>query len=104
VRALAVPTAVLSGLFVLVAAGQARAGCCRLVKVDSETPAVAVRACESDSSGACGNVLFEGVLALGEEAPLCSATDTIVYQEWDELLAAFAPPVEAVCEGGDVEI
>jgi len=72
--------------------------------VDSETPAVTVRACEPDGSGACGTVLFEGPLALGEEAPLCSATDTIVYQEWDELLAAFAPPVEAVCEGGDVEI
>lgn len=103
-RALAVPTAVLSGLFVLVAAGQARAGCCRVIKVDSETAAVTVRACEPDGAGACGNVLFEGPLALGEEASVCSATDTIVYQEWDELLAAFAPPVEAVCEGGDVEI
>ena len=103
-RVLAVPTVVLSGLFVLVASGQARAGCCSLVKVDSETPTVTVRACEPDGSGACGNVLFEGALALGEEAPVCSATDTIVYQEWDDILAAFAPPVEAVCEGGDVEI
>ena len=103
-RALAVPTTVLTGVIVLLAAGQARAGCCRLVKVDAETPAVTVRACGPDGSGACGSVLFEGALALGEEAPLCSATDTIVYQEWDELLAAFAPAVEAVCAGGDVEI
>jgi hypothetical protein len=96
--------AILAGLIFVLAAGQARAGCCRLVKVDSEAPAVTVRACEPDGSGACGSVLFEGSLALGEEAPVCSATDTIVYQEWDELLAAFAPAVEAVCEGGDVEI
>ena len=103
-RAVAVPTAALTGVIVLFVGGQARAGCCRLVKVDSEAPAVTVRACEPDGSGACGNVLFEGSLALGDEASVCRATDTIVYQEWDELLAAFAPPVEAICERGDVEI
>ena len=96
--------AVLTGVIFFLVAGQARAGCCRVVKVDPETPAVSVRACEPDSSGGCGSVLFEGPLALGGEAAVCSATDTIVYQEWDELLAAFAPPVEAICEGGDVEI
>jgi len=82
----------------------AGAACCRLVRVDAETAASPVRACENDGSDACAAILFTGSLAVGESQDVCAAGDTIVYQEWDPALGAFAQPVTAVCAGGDVEI
>jgi hypothetical protein len=100
VRALAI----LAGLIFSIVAAEARAGCCRVVKVDPETPPVQVRVCEPQVSGECGNLLFLGTLALGESENVCSAAPTVVYQEYDDLLAAFGPPTVAVCDGGDVEL
>lgn len=81
------------------------AGCCELVKVDTETPPGPVRACEPDTSGqGCGLVLVETTLALGERAPVCSAGATVVYQEADSTTGAWTPPVTAVCDGADVEL
>jgi len=88
----------------LASTADARAACCRLVRTDAETAASPVRACENDGSDACGAILFTGSLAVGESQELCAAGDTVVYQEWDPALGAFAQPVTAVCAGGDVEI
>jgi hypothetical protein len=100
VRALAI----LAGLTFIFLIGEARAGCCRVVKVDPETPPVQVRVCEPQASGECANVLFLGTLALGESENVCSAAPTVAYQEYDGGLAAFGPPTVAVCDGGDVEL
>lgn len=89
---------------VLACVADSGAACCRLVRVDAETAASPVRACENDGSDACGSVLFSGTLAVGESQEVCAAGDTIVYQEWDPALGTFAQPVTAVCAGGDVEI
>ena len=96
--------AILAGLTFSLLAAEARAGCCRVIKVDPETPPVQVRVCEPQGSGECGNVLFLGTLALGESENVCSAAPTVVYEEYDDALAAFGPPTVAVCDGGDVEL
>ena len=90
---------------VVLAALGARADCCRLIKVDAELPPVTLRACEIDASGGCGTVLFLGTLALGESREVCTNDPTILYQEYDDALAEFGPPIRAVCETGvDVEL
>lgn len=96
--------AVLACLIVTLLALEARAGCCRVIKVDSEMPPVQVRVCEPQGSGECGNLLFQGTLALGEFENVCSAAPTVVYEEWDDVLAGFGPPTVAICDGGDVEL
>ncbi|MCP5057567.1 MAG: hypothetical protein GY937_12700 [bacterium] len=82
----------------------ARAGCCTVVKVDGETQGLSARVCEPDVAGACATVLYEGVLTLGGHANVCSADSTVVYQEHDPATGSYGAPVEAVCDGGDVEI
>lgn len=89
---------------VLLLAWPAAGDCCRVIKLDPETPPGAVRACEPGAQGSCGAVLFEETLALGESREVCVPADTLVYQEWDPELADFGAPVEAVCQGGDVEL
>ncbi len=79
------------------------AECCRLIKVDSETPATAVRACVPDAQKDCGETLFVGILLLGGPQQVCSAESTIIYAEYDEGLEEFGPYVEADC-AGDVEL
>ena len=83
---------------------RADAGCCDVVKLDTTAPTVSVRVCDPDAEGACGTVLFEGELSVGQSQSVCAAAGTLVYQE--RLLAAseYEPPVTAVCDGGDVEI
>lgn len=88
----------------LAAAPAVRAACCTLVKVDPETPAALVRVCKPTESGACAVLLFSGTLADGERHEVCTASPTIIYEEWDELLGGFGAPVEARCESRDVEI
>ena len=93
------------GIFTLVmAASQARAGCGDVARVDAEALAVPVRVCEPDANGACGDILFVGALALGESQHVCSASETIVYQEWDDAVADFLAPITALCDGGVVEL
>ena len=84
-------------------ASDAGAACCRLIKVDAETPPATVRACTPDSAAGCDTVLFLGTLALGESQQVCPASDTLVYAEYDDVEQAFGAYVEAVCEG-DVEL
>lgn len=91
-------------LAVALSASVASAECCRLVKVDDATPASQLRACEPDADGECGGLVFAGTLAVGESQTICASTDRIVYEEYDEALGGFQPPVEAVCDGGDVEL
>jgi len=91
------------GLCVL-AARRAAAGCCRVVKVDGTTLSIVVQVCEPDAAGECGGLLFSGSLGVGEDEAVCTDSPTVVYREWDDLAGDFAPPVEARCEGGDVEI
>lgn len=88
----------------LVLAGAARAACCRVTRVDPQAPTGTVRVCEADANGSCGTVLFEGTLALGDVQNVCVAGQTVVYQEYDSALNAYAPPTQAVCDGADVEL
>ncbi len=82
----------------------ASADCCRVVRVDPESAGHPVQVCEPTADGQCGTVLFNGTIGLGDGENLCSYHDTIVYREFDADLGAFGSEVEAVCEGGDVEI
>jgi hypothetical protein len=88
----------------IAAATGARAGCCDVAKVDTETPATTVQICEPGADGSCGGVLFSGALNLGDSQNVCSSGETIVYQEWDDQEAAFAAPITAFCDGGAVEL
>ncbi len=83
---------------------EAHAGCCRVTRVDTQAPSGQVRVCAPDASGGCGTVLFEGSLALGDGREVCVAGQTVVYQEYDTTLGAYAPPTRAVCDGTDVEL
>jgi hypothetical protein len=85
-------------------AGAAHAGCCDVVKLDIAVATVAVRVCEPDAEGACGAVLFEGELSVGQSQSVCAAASTLVYQERLPAASEYEPPVTAVCDGGDVEI
>ncbi len=96
--------AIVLGFAVTVLASEVRAGCCRIVKVDTETPSTLVRVCEAGGDGACGALIFQDTLAVGDDEAVCSASPTLVYQEWDATAGDFGSPVEAICEGGDVEI
>jgi len=92
-------------LTVTLLAGQdASAACCRLVKLDRETPSSQVRVCDPNPDGGCGRVLFAGTLALGETHSVCAGAGTLIYQEFDASLEAYGPFTEAVCDGGDVEL
>ena len=84
-------------------AAEAWADCCRLVKIDPETPPATVRACTPDAAGGCGELLFEGTLALGQSQEVCSGGSTVSYVEYDDVLDAFGAAVEAICNG-DVEL
>lgn len=89
----------------LVLAGSAAGEqCCRLLKIDEEVPVSSLLVCENDGASGCGAVLFQGSLALGEAQEVCTQSDTLVYQEWDDELGSYGPPVVAVCDGADVEL
>jgi hypothetical protein len=89
---------------VALAAAQARAGCCTVVKVDTTTPTVVLRVCEPGSEGACGAVLFEGELSVGQSQSVCADSSTVLYQERLPAASDYDPPVTAVCESADVGI
>jgi len=91
-------------VFFLCAASAAEAGCCWLVKVDSEIPMSTVRACSDDGEGNCGSEIFSGSLSFGESVQVCTTSETLVYQEWDDEQGGFGPPISAVCDGGEVEL
>ena len=95
---------VLLAIGALLLASPAAGDCCRLVKLDDGTSAVTVRACEPGSPGACEAMLFEQTLAVGGSREVCVSGDTLMYQEYDPALADFGAPVEALCQGGDVEL
>jgi hypothetical protein len=86
------------------AASEVHAGCCRVKRVDASTTTGTVRVCEPDGKGGCGAVLFEGPLALGDAQHVCVTGQTVVYQEYDTTLNAYAPSTQAVCDGADVEL
>ena len=81
-----------------------RAGCCTVVKLDTTAPTVAVRVCDPDAEGACGTVLFEGELSIGQSQSVCAAAGTLVYQERLPAASEYEAPVTAVCDAADVEI
>jgi len=85
-------------------ATEAQAGCCNVVKLDPEAAPMRVRVCEAGAGGACGTQLFEGDLALGELANVCTIEPTVVYQERSVAGGEYGPPVTALCDGSDVEI
>jgi len=93
---------VVAGTFVSVEVAQAE--CCRLVKVDSEIPTSTVRACTVDDAGGCASEIFTGTLSFGDSHEVCSTSNLLVYQEWDDELGGFGPPISAVCDGGEVEL
>lgn len=84
-------------------ASQASGECCRLVKVDSETPAVTVQACTPDEANGCGDVLFVGELDLGESATVCAETEVVAYREYDAVVGDYGPFTLAICSG-DIEL
>ena len=94
----------LVALAVVLLAEGARAQCCRIVKIDAETPPAIVRVCEVGPQRSCGAVLFYGTFELGTDRNVCAAGSTIVYQELDPVGGVFGPSVEARCDGGDVEL
>ena len=81
----------------------AAAGCCRVARVDGDSPSVPIRICEADTDGQCDLVLFQGSLAVGDSQTVCSASATIVYQN-DDGSGGYGPPTQARCDGVDVEI
>jgi hypothetical protein len=95
--------ALATGLALLVSSA-ARAECCRVVKVDSETPDSTVRVCEVGPDRSCGALLYTGTLSLGASQNVCAEGSTIVYQELDPALGTYRDPVEAQCNGADVEL
>jgi hypothetical protein len=90
--------------FLWLLAAEAHAGCCRVRRVDAQTPAGTVRVCEPDANGGCGTVLFAGTLAVGDSQTVCVPGQTVVYQEYDATTAGYGAAVSAVCAGGDVEL
>jgi hypothetical protein len=90
--------------FLQIVPSVARAGCCRVAKVDTSTTSAVVRVCTPDASEGCAAVLFEGTLALGASRNVCTDEPTIVYQEQDASTGAFGGLVGAVCDDGEVEI
>jgi hypothetical protein len=92
------------GFRLLAIGSEVRAGCCNVVKIDAEVPAVSVRVCEADAAGGCGTLLVETELAVGGVTNVCTVGDTVVYQERPAAGGAYGPPVSAVCDGADVEI
>lgn len=96
--------AMLAVLAALLTAVPASADCCRLVKVDDGIPSSQIRACEPDAAAECGELLFAGTLAVGESQEICVGARILVYEEYDAALAAYQPPVEAVCDANDVEL
>jgi hypothetical protein len=83
---------------------EANAGCCNVLKLDPTLPQIAVRVCEPDGTGACGAVLFEGELSIGQSQNVCAEAGTVVYQERAPEATEYDPSVTAVCDGADVEI
>ena len=82
----------------------ARADCCRVVRIAPADNAW-VRACEPDVAGACGLVLAEQELTPEGSVWVCTAGETIVYQEIDPTTGSYAAPVGALCDGDlDVEL
>jgi len=94
-----------AGLFVAVLVSEPMAaGCCDILKVDPAIPTSMIRACDPEPDGACGDLLFEGSLSVGESQSVCAAGEILVYQERDPITSIFQPPVTAVCDGTAVEI
>lgn len=94
----------LAGFGVIASASGVGAECCRVIKTDADTPPASVRVCDRGSAHSCGAELFAGTLALGQSQQVCAAGDTIVYQELAAAPATYGDPVEARCDGGDVEL
>ncbi|MBI1815181.1 MAG: hypothetical protein HYR72_09400 [Deltaproteobacteria bacterium] len=92
------------GFSLLFAARAVEAGCCRIIRIDPETPTPVVRVCEPDAAGACGTVLFEGSLALGESRTVCATGVTIGYQDVDATTGIYGPRTDARCDAADVEL
>lgn len=93
-------------MFVVAAlSGPAGAACCRVVKADAETQSSQVRVCTPGPAHSCDAELFTGTLSLGQGHDVCVETgSTIVYQEFDAAQGVYADPIEARCDGGDVEL
>lgn len=90
-------------VFGLVAhATPAAASCCNLIKIDPESPRTTIRACSAAVDATCDEVLFVGVLELGQTRSVCADGGKIVYAEFDDDEDVFGDYVEAVCEN-DVE-
>lgn len=105
----------LRALFVLVVAcsiplltvRDAIGACCELRKIDADPPTTQVRACDpaTTSGPDCASWLYDGMLAVGEAAPICTASELVWYEEWDEVETTWGPTTEARCEaGGTVEL
>ena len=82
----------------------ASAACCRVIRIDPETPIPVVRVCDPDASGNCGTVLFEGTMEVGVSHQVCGAGPVVMYQDYDASAGTYGPPTEARCDGGDVEL
>ena len=83
----------------------AQADCCRVVKTDAEPPTSTVRICERGPNNTCWPELVTSTFAEGDDENVCSAGNTIVYQELDPALGSYKPPIVARCtEGSDVEL
>lgn len=87
------------------AAQTVTAACCDLSKIDGDPPSAQIRACDPATTPSCAAWIYDGTLAVGESAPVCVASDRVLYQEWDPTTDAWGPTTEARCdEGGAVEL
>jgi len=77
--------------------------CCELRKIDGGPPTTQVRACDpaTTSGSDCDSWLYEGTLGVGEAAPICTASEFVWYEEWDEVEGTWGPTTEARCEAGE---
>ncbi len=83
----------------------ALADCCRLVKVEAEPASVGVRVCAVDTGPECAVPLFEGELAHGTPAPICSSGTQVIYRELDSTSGELSAPTTAACTASaDVEL
>lgn len=86
---------------------EATGACCELRKIDTDPPTTQVRVCDpaTTSGSECDPWLYDGTLAAGEAAPICTASEFVWYEEWDEVEGTWGPTTEARCEaGGKVEL
>jgi len=77
------------------------AACCELRKIDADPPSAQIRVCDPATTPSCAEWLYDGSLATGDSASVCTVSDRLVYQEWDPEVAAWGPDTEARCEDGE---